>query len=417
MSDVKEQTIELDDEAVKSIASKVEINEDSIAEKVAEKLAAASVKKDKEVNKLNKDGEDEGEKVEVKSGIEKLSKEDFALAQINAVLNKDSRELHKLNTHAIKTLREKGLVEKATYLNVGTTADGGAIVPNADLLTDIFNTLSTYSVLANELRTVNLLSGSSIDVSTLTADVVMTEVGSEGGAKTVTKPTLGDGNIAVREFAGIALMTKKLVAQSAIDVYAVLRDSFARAIAKKREQLILTDSSSGIINKSGIVNTTLAAPLNLVSEIPIATLLGMPYAVPTASANGGMYVLSRLLAGNLAVREDGENRPLAVIDGSGGSLTGTLSNGYRFVIAETLGTSDAAGQVHAVFGNFRQYGVLVRQGAVDSQVFDSGTVTDGSAVVHNLIQENKLAMRVEFWENVGYPLPGAFNILTTGPAS
>lgn len=414
MSKTDEQVVELDAQAVEAIAKQVkapEIDYEVLAEKIAEKSKPA----DKEVNKLAA-GKQEA-KVETVSKYEQMSKEDFAVAQINAVLSRNSQELNALNDHALKTLRDKKLIEKATYLNVGTTADGGAIVPNADLLTDIFTTLSTYSALANELRVVNLTNGSSLDVATLTADVVMTEVGSEGGSKAVTKPTLGDGNVAVREFAGIALLTKKLVAQSAVDVYAILRDSFARAIAKQREQLILTDSASGIINKSGRVNTVTAVGANQVSEIPMATILAMPFTVPVASANGGIYAISRTLAGNLAVREDTTGRPLALIDGSGSALTGTFSNGYRFVISELLGTSDAAGQVHAVFGNFRQYGVIVRQGAVDSQVFDSGTVTDGASTVHNLIQENKLAMRVEFWENVGYPMPGAFATLTTGAAS
>jgi len=37
-------------------------------------------------------------------------------------------------------------------------------------------------------------------------------------------------------------------------------------------------------------------------------------------------------------------------------------------------------------------------------------------VVHNLIQENKLAMRTEIWEAVGFPLPAAFVRLRTAAA-
>lgn len=419
-TDTKEVEVELKPEHIEAIAKAMpqpEINMDDIAEKVAAKIAEVHKANEKEVNKLAT-GKSAAKEGEVLNKYDQMSKEAFAVAQLNAVMQKDGAELHALNQHALKTLKDKGYIEKATYLNVGTTADGGALVPNADLLEDIFSTLSQYSSVANLPRVINLTEGSSLDVATITADVVMTEVGSEGGSKTVTKPTLGDGNIAVREFAGIALLTKKLVRQSALDIYSILRDSFARAIAKKREELLLTDATSGIVTKSGVVvvnaGGSTTSGKDTVAEITVAEVKAMPFQVPVSSAQGGTYVFSRLLLGSLAGREDTTGQPIITLNPGtqGGALSGTF-NGYPFVVAETLGTSDAVSTVHAVFGNWQQYAILLRQGAVDSQVFDSGTVTDGGSTVHNLIQENKLAMRVEMWENVGYPLPGAFVRLRT----
>lgn len=408
MSKEQEQVVELDSSALEAISKSVI---DTLQPQIDEiKKAATPV--EKEDSKLSK--EEKSIEGEVVSEYATMSKETFAVAQLNAALQGNNKELSEMNAHAIKTLKDAGLVEKATYLNAGTTADGGALVPNADLLRDIFTTLSNYSSVANLPRVINLTEGDSLDVATLTADVVMTEVGSEGGSKAVTKPTIGDGNIAVREFAGIALMTKKLVRQSALDVYAVIRDSFARAIAKKREELLLTDSTSGIVNKSGVTVLTAASGVVSVDNITVKQVKSMPYQVPVDSANGGTYVFSRRLVAALDGKEDSTGQPIITLNQgqNGGSLSGTF-NGYPFVVAETLGTADAVSTVHAVFGNWGQYAVLLRQGAVDSQVFDSGTVVDGSSVTHNLIQENKLAMRTEIWENVGYPLPGAFVRLRT----
>ena len=408
MSEVT-QTVEIDEAVTKAITEEV-------AKSFTEKLEALEAKltpkvEEKEASKLA--GAETVEGVVVDKYAE-MSKEAFAVAQLNAALQGNKKELADLNKHAMKTLKEAGYIEKATYLNAGTTADGGAFVPNADLLKDIFTTLPKYSSVANLAREITLTEGDSLDLATLTADVVMTEVGSEGGNKTVTKPTIGDANIAVREWAGIALMTKKLVRQSAIDVYAVIRDSFARAIAKKREELLLTDSTSGIINKSGVVVETADTGATSVEDITVKQLKAMPFKVPTASANGGTYVFSRMLLGELAGKEDTTNQPIVTLNPGqqGGALSGTF-NGYPFVVAETLGTSDAISTVHAVFGNWGEYAIVLKQGAVDSQVFDSGVVVDGSAVEHNLIQQNKLALRVETWENVGYPLPGAFVRLRT----
>lgn len=409
----KEQVVELDEAAIAAISKAIQVPEvdmDDLATKVAEKMAA---KTDKEVSKIA-DDKKKAVEGEVLDGYSKESKEVFATKQLLAFLSKDYDELKARNEHAIKTLEKAGLVEKATYLNAGTGADGAYFVPNNELLTDVLNMLPEFSVLANEARVINLTDGNGIDVSTLTADVTMTEVGSEGGDKTVTKPTAGDAVIDVREFAGIALLTKKVIRQAAMDVYAILRDSFARAIAHNREKLLLTDSTSGIINKSGVVVTQLASTKIHVSDITWKEVKAMPFSVPTKAAMGGMYVFSRLLAASLDGMEDNQGRDLDLLKWDEGSnLSGTTKNGYRFVVAESLGTSDAVSTVHAVFGNFSQYAIVVRQGAIDTAVFDSGTVTDGSSTVHNLIQENKIAMRVETWENVGYPLPGAFNVIET----
>lgn len=399
------KTIEVDAEVVKAISEEVT---KSIQPQIDElKTGVDAAKADIEKSKLATDEQE----AEVLTKYDKMSKEAFTLAQVSACLNKNGAELQELNAHALKTLEKAGYVdiEKATYLNAGTTADGGAFVPNASLLEDVFSVLSNYSSIAGLGREITLTEGDSLDVATLTADVVMTEVGSEGGDKGVTKPTIGDGNVAVREFAGIAILTKKLLRQSAIDVYAVIRDSFARAIAKKREELTLTDSTSGIVSKSGVVVKTLASTKVAVADFTWKDIKGMPFLVPVASAMGGEYVFSRLLAGHLDTLQDSEGRDLDILKWDAeGALTGTLKNGYRFRVAETLGTSDAASTVHAVFGNWNQYMVRLKQGAVDSQVFDSGTVVDGSSVSHNLIQQNKVAMRVESWENVGFPIAGAF---------
>ncbi len=407
------KTVEVDADVVKAISDEVA---KSLQPQIDEIKAAQEA--DVEKSKLKTDETVEGEVV---GKYDSMTKEKFAIAQLNAALQGNGAELAELNKHALKTLQDAGLVEKATYLNAGTDADGGVFVPNAELLKDVFSVLPEFSSVAGLLREITLTEGDSIDVTSITADVVLTEVGTEGGTKTVTKPTTAGGNVAVREFAGIAILTKKLLKQSAIDVYGIIRDSFARAIAKKREQLILTDSTSGIALKAGVasvVNSTASAANAKVDSLTVKQVKSLPFKVPTASAAGGTYVFSRLLLAELDGKEDSTGQPVVTISGtqSGGALSGTF-NGYPFVVSEVLGVTDAASTVHAIFGNFGKYGVLVRQGAVDAQVFDSGIVVDGSSVSHNLIQENKVAMRQEIWENVGYPIPSAFAKLSTTAAA
>lgn len=415
MSETKEQVVELDAAAIEAIAKqmpKTEVDLDALADKMHERAEKAAEKK--EASKLA--GKKEAIEGEVMDKYAKMSKEEFAVAQVKAALGGNNDELAKLNSAAIKSLQVKGIVNKATYLNAGTGSEGGYIVPNDELLSDILNVLPEYNSVAGLARVINLTVGDGIDIATLTADVTMTEVGSEGGSKDDTKPTLGTKNVNVREFAGIAIMTKKLVMLSAVDVYGLLRDSFARAIAKKREQLLLTDATSGLINTANIVTVNAGGSTTSgstsVADITVKEVKTLPFQVPTASAAGGTYVISRLLLAELAGAEDTTGQPIMTVEPtSAGSLRGTLF-GFPFVVAETLGTSDAVSTVHAAFGNWGRYAFVVRHGAIDSALFDSGVVNDGSAD-HNLINENKLAMRVETWENAGFPIPGAFAVLKT----
>lgn len=377
-------------------AKKTQKGEEKMTEK--EKIEAA-----KSAAKANAGGVND----EAKQGekAESHDKYGLAAAQFVAFVNKDHKELTRLNEKALAT-HSKLEGNKASYMNTGVTADGGAIVPSAELLTDVYTTLGEFSTVSNDLRVVTLTSGDSIDVATLITDVVVTEVSAEGGDKDVTKPVLGDGEVSLREFAGIAIITKKLVRQASINVYELLRESFARAIANRRAVLALTDEDSGIVNKEGVEEVVASG--NTVDEYTYQDIKKMSYAIPAAAVQGGKYYISRELLGVLDQLTDEQGRELDILTLDGDGLSGRFKNGFKFVVEEVLGQGEIP---HAVFGSMGRFGILLRQATVESETFDTGTVVDNSDVTHNLLQQNKLAQRVAFYENVGYPLPGAFAVL------
>lgn len=340
---------------------------------------------------------------EVKAA-EKIDKYDFAAKQFVAYVNKDTKTLSELNKKAIASY-EGASGSKATYLNTAILADGGAIVPEAQLLADVYTILDEYSTVASDLRVVTLTEGNSLNIASLIQDVIVTEVTTEGGNKPVTKPVFGEDELALREFAGIAILTKKLVRQAAVNVFDILRDSFARAIARKRAELALTDATSGIVNQTGVGTIAVAATDGIATYAELRTA---PYQIPAGAVRNAKYYLSREQLAAL----DGEINPVTnlstdVVRLSGDGLSGTLANGFAFAVEEELGTGGAP---HVVFGSMSRFGILLRQGVVEAETFDTGVVTDGSSVEHNLLQQNKLAHRVAFYENVGFPLPGAFAV-------
>lgn len=394
---MEEKTIDIDKSVVDAIAAEVSKSFEAKFDEQSKALEAKLETVEKENSKLQ--GAEAAAEGEVISKYDKMDKYTFTAKQFQAWVEGDRTTLKEMNEAAVKSYSAE-TVEKATYMNVATGADGGFVVPNNELMAEVFSLLDQYSEAARDIRVVTLESGNGIDIATLVQDVVMTEVGSEGGSKPVTKPVLGDGDIAVREFAGIAILTKKLVRQAAINIFDLLAQSFARAIARKRAEMILTDSTSGLVNKAGVVEVETAGAIPTWAEVA-----SMPFKAPAIARAGAKYYMSGAAVAALAAQEDTTNRNLELVELDANGLGGRLKNGYRFAVEEGLGENGAS---HVVFGSLGRYGILLRQGTVENETFDTGTVVDGSEVSHNLLQENKLAQRVAFYENAGFPLPGAF---------
>lgn len=393
-------TVDVEAEAVevKEVEDNTETEQEEELADTKENTEAEEVEEKKEEVKMT-----QAEKKSIKSAeavqevaTKSFDKVDHAAKQFIAYLNKDAKALKELNEEAIKSYTGT----KATYLNAAITADGGAIVPSAQLLEDVYSSLEVYSGVANDIRVITLQAGDSLDIATLVDDVVMTEVTTEGGTKPVTKPVFGDDNIQLREFAGIAILTKKLVRQAAVNVYDILVASFARAIARKRAELILTDASSGIVNNAGVTTIDTAAAIPTYAELTSAV-----WQIPVAAVAGAKFYLSREAIGAIASEVDNAGNSYVTLDGEAG-LSGRFRNGFRFTVEESLGGTAP----HAVFGSFSRFGILLRQGAVESETFDTGIVVDGASVSHNLLQQNKLAHRVAFYENAGFPVPSAFAV-------
>lgn len=399
--EVVEEVAEIEAEEAEVVAEEPEKEEAEVEAVAEESKAVKKEEKMSEVTSIATKQVKDVPEVEIVESVSKMDKVELTAKQFVAWVNKDVAELEKLNKIALDSYKGK-----ATPMQTALTADGGALVPSAQLLADVFTTLSNYSTVAGDLRVITLTEGDSLDVATLVTDVIMTEVASEGGSKAVTKPVFGKPNVSLREFAGIAIMTKKLVRQAAINVYDIVRESFARAIAEQRSILALTDDDSGIVNQVGVVEVEASGAT--VADYTYQDIKSMAYAIPTGAVPGAKYYISRELLEVLDSLTDEQGRELDIVTLDGNGLSGRFKNGFAFAVEEVLGTGDTP---HAVFGAMGRFGILLRQGSIEAETFDTGTVVDATPTTHNLLQENKLAHRVAFYENVGYPLPGAFSVL------
>lgn len=388
-----EKEFELDLESMQEIAKHVVIDTDAIAKSVVEQITAAN---DKPVNK--KVGDNGDAPVNAK-GIADMDAQDRTRAHLKALRDGDKEQVKAFNQYAIETN------VKAGYMNVTTTADGGGFVPDADMLNEVFTLEANYGVAARLCRTVNV-SSDSVKAAALSATVEFTEVTTEVGVKATTKPAFTYPTVDLREFAGIVVMTDQLLEDAAFDVRGFVAEELARAAAKKEDELLLTDATTGLLNIAGTNVVRIGAALSNLDGDDIVT--GQT-GVPSASAEGGSWIISRGAVGTL--------RKLKATDGSylwGGGIAGgdgTSLGGSPIYVSEVMPTATTGTNVgYAVFGNYGRYAVLIRKAGLKLTFHDSGTVNVGGTD-YNLIQQDMTAMRAVIRRNVFIPLPAAFSVL------
>lgn len=387
-----EKEFELDEAAIKAIAEQVNVDTDAIAEKVAEKMAANA---EKPVDKKVGETPDANASVNVKD----MTADERTRAHLKALRDGNRELVKEFNQYAVESN------VKAGYMNVTTTADGGGFVPDADMLNEVFSLEANYGVAARLCRTVNV-SSDSVKAAALTATVAFTEVTTETGAKATTKPSFSYPTVDLREFAGIVVMTDQLLEDAAFDVRGFVAEELARAAAKTEDELLLTDATTGLLRIAGTVVVRIGAAL---ANLDFDDIIDAQYGVPTASQEGGTWVIARSAVPVL--------RKIKATDGSyiwgaaPNADTPATINGAPYYISEVMAdTATGLDKAYGVFGNFSRYAVLIRKAGLKLTFHDSGTVNVGGTD-YNLIQQDMTALRAVIRRNVFIPLPGAFAVL------
>lgn len=391
-----ETTVDLDEAAIKAIAKQVTVDTDAIAKAVAEQLATKPVQDDKPANKKVGAGDDKP----VNKELDEMDANERTRLHLKALRNGDKEAVQKFNQYAIDTN------VKAGYMNVTTTADGGGFVPDADLLNEVFSLEANYGVAARLCRVVNV-SSDSVKAAALSTTVEFTEVTTETGSKATTKPTFTYPTVDLREFAGIVVMTDQLLEDAAFDVRGFVAEELARAAAKKEDQLLLTDSTTGLLNIAGTVVTRIGAAL---ANLDGDDLITAQYSIPGAAQDGGTWIFSRAAIPTLRKLKDSNGQYLWG-GGIGQGGEGASISNAPFVVSDVMPTATTGTNVgYAVYGNFGRYAILIRKAGLKLTFHDSGTVNVGGTD-YNLIQQDMTAMRAVIRRNVFIPLPGAFAVV------
>lgn len=394
--EVVEESFELSAEAEESLATKT-------AEKMVELMES---KKEDDEPVITKDLGDTGKAKGEGEGDNGLEAKELRLVRgVKALMNGDFAALKAINE---ANLSEMDVQQKAPFQNENTNADGGYLVPPADFIADVARLEQQYGVAIRDARIIRT-NNRTVTLNKKASGVTMYEMTlgqgrGEGQAKTGTKMTFGQDSVTLRKFAAIAAVTDELLEDAAVNIYGELTQDFARESARWQDRLVFTDSSSGIINTSGVVTISSGA---LLDQMVQAT-----WAVPTDSANGGKFYLTRSRFGGLLQAKDSQGRYI-LQPGTNGT-SGTTVWGYPYEVVEVLEEFGARNTV--IFGNLK-YVVLALKNGLQLTTLREGTIHDADGNAVNLAEQDMTALRAVIRMAARVQFPAAFAVLTGGTVS
>lgn len=389
--------------------------EEAIAEKTATKLfELQEAKKEATEAVVTKDlGADASEAKVVVTEEAKETKEVRFVKGIKALMHGNQKALAQSNSISIEEANVK-----YGFQNETTNADGGYLVPPADFIADVARLEEQYGVALRDARIIRtnnntvLLNkkASGVSLYEMTSNNSPTGsvgVGSAGETqkKQGTKMTFGQDSVTLRKFAAIAAVSDELLEDAAVNIYNEIVTDFARANAQQADKLVFTDSSSGIINTSGVVSISSGTVLD--------QMVQATWQVPTDSAKGAKFYISRSRFGGLLQQKTSATGDYILKPGPSGT-SGTTIWGYPYEVVEVL--EETGNRNTVIFGNL-QYVVLVVKNGLQLTTLTEGTVWDADGNSLNLAQQDMTALRAVVRMASVVQFPAAFAKLTSGTVS
>lgn len=409
------QELDMNEDALKAIASKVSDGLTGAVEKQVSKMFEAKEQEAKEADKAEKavkkniavDKKEVNEIKLVKSNDpSKEPVEKRFMKSVIALANGDRATLTKYNKIALA---------KATYANEGTNADGGYVIADPEFEAQVEKIQEQYGVAFKEAD-VRPINSNRVKTNKRGSNVTMYET-SEAGSKTGTKLSIEQVERTLRKFAAIAPATDELVEDAAIDYWNEVVQGFAEERARLADQLVFTENGT-TDSKKGILRAddTLTEPVGTtISEITWDDVLNAWSKIPTADRGNATLYLHPTVWNILRQTKDDDGRYQWVPQ-----MGNATPFGLRVVEADIMPTSltvDSDGSTpYAVICNLKRVKLYVKRGLVMT-VLTEGTVndTDGSSL--NLALQDMTALRAVTRMVSLIKFPEAACVLGTGNVS
>jgi HK97 family phage major capsid protein len=232
--------------------------------------------------------------------------------------------------------------------------------------------------------------GRYLNVDDITGGFVETE----GGRKPVHDPTTTKGTIAVREWAVVVPLSKRLYQYDRDGVVEAIRRKIPEALARDFDRLATTGAGvAGQSNLSQVTNTVQLTSGSVWQDLNEGLrILAQSRKRLTGTA------LDWVIEPAFNLEVDANDRPLFV-DSPVGPETNDVARtgrllGRRATFVTDLATGSGATQVVGYMGDWSRlaYGLV---GGMEFTVSTEGTYVDDADVTHSAIQENLILFRAE----------------------
>jgi HK97 family phage major capsid protein len=194
-----------------------------------------------------------------KSPLAKMSKERRFYLGVKALINKDQEAIKELNAFsgemfalkAYKDGRFEDLKEKAGYANDAVSVDGGALVPDPEFNTTVYDNLPKYGTIFKD-GNVTTTDRTAVYALSLTGTIAFTNV-AEAGAIAGTKLAFSRKQTNLIKYAAIVPATQELTEDSIVDYWQIVTNEISRAYGLVADQQVFTDPINGILYQPGIL--------------------------------------------------------------------------------------------------------------------------------------------------------------------
>lgn len=402
--------------------------QDVLADKVAEVEALPEEETDKveETKSLMKKlfGETaEGIKKEVK---EWLAGQQELMAKQAGIYAKDAEPARKSLNTKFKNFVQAIYGDEAKLKEMTTDATGspyGGYVVDSELSAEIRHMVTEYGVARREMTNLTLSKGS-YKGNTLVTDVVVYWV-DEGAVVGSTQAVLGQKTLELKKLGAIATLTRELLEDEEIDLFAFLGSRVAEKFAEAEDKAFFIGDGTatyggftGILNETACVNLKLADTKISATDLTADDLLDLQDAIPASVQANAKYYFHRTILS--IIRKLKDDNKQYIYQAPSASLPATIWN-KPYVLSEVMPARadvTTANTKFIMYGDLRQACILGTKGAMEAKRYDAGMVKNvaGNADI-NLITTDREAVR---WiERVGSLniMPEMVAVLETGDAS
>lgn len=408
----KEQVIEIDEAAEKALVEKVtegvtpaiektvseamEKNNEVILEKLLAKIDTPAKKKIAK-GADNDEDQDEDEDDAVAKGIKKgLFTKEAAQDSKEMRFFKAAKALAEGDNEAVKAYNRlaKALRTKAGYANEGDVEDGGALVPDPEFDTTVYENLPKYGV-AFQYADVRQTTRNSVRFLSLDSGLQFYET-AEAGVKQGAKLQFSKALVDLKKYAVIVPATDELTDDAAVDFWNLVTKELSRAYAKVADEVTFTHATSGITNTSGVITEAVSGAGTTITWDDLLAAEGKTE--DDLDSSGARWFMRKETWFRLIALKGSTNDHY---------LAGSLSAGWvanpnspttpwgtpvTFTRVLPKSTEVGSNDAFAVYGDLDNY-VLYNKKGMALKVLTEATIVDSEGQNFNLATQDGTAMR------------------------